>query len=120
MCDKVPQIENGRMTCVRVGMGGKKCSPSCSPGHVFYQKFHQRRRPSYLCNAHRVDWKVRRFIPDCSPVHPLGYNDCEAGWEGRDDNTCVACPPGKALILDTFFSGRVGVGLLSPLPAPVY
>ena len=96
LCDKVPQIENGRMTCVRVGVGGKKCSPSCSPGHVFYQKFHQRRRPSYLCNAHRVDWKVRRFIPDCSPVHPLGYNDCEAGWEKRDDGgqTCVACPPG--------------------------
>ena len=91
-CNKVPQVENGHMACIRI-VGGKKCTPMCRTGHEFYQKF-SKRHPSYLCNSNRIDWKVRRFLPDCSPVHKLGYSHkCEAGWELRKE-TCVACPPG--------------------------
>ena len=44
-----------------------KCSPVCETGHVFYQKFSSR-PPSYICSQYRVDWKITKFIPDCSPV----------------------------------------------------
>ncbi len=48
--------------------------------------------------ANRVDWKIRKFIPDCSPVHEnRNGRTCEAGWEARDDGRrCVACPPGMS------------------------
>ena len=110
-CDKPPQIENGVMSCKRIAGGSKKCSPICNEKHDFYQKFSSR-LPSYLCNRHRVDWNVRRFIPDCSPVHKTREDRaCPSGWETRSvDHTsqayrskpsgvvsgdiCVACPPG--------------------------
>ena len=46
---------------------GRKCTPQCHPGFVFYQKFSSR-PPTYYCSASKVDWEIRRFIPDCSPV----------------------------------------------------
>lgn len=97
-CEKVPQIENGKMVCARI-VGGKKCSPVCNDGHEFYQKF-SFRQPTYICNANRVDWRVRRFIPDCSPLRREDNGrSCESGWETRRNSTldadfCVACPPG--------------------------
>ena len=95
-CDNVPNIENGEMVCKRYGNGGKRCKPRCNQNHEFYQKFHGR-PPSYLCiPPNRVDWKIRKFIPDCSPTHELHLKSrkCEAGWEHRGHNKCVACPPG--------------------------
>jgi hypothetical protein len=65
-CLKVPVIENGMMRCAETYLG-RKCTPECSEGHDFYQKFTSR-PPTYYCNARRVDWEIRRFIPDCSPV----------------------------------------------------
>ena len=110
-CDKPPQIENGVMSCRRIAGGSKKCSPVCNAEHDFYQRFS--RLPSYLCNRHRVDWNVRRFIPDCSPVHKTRQGrSCQSGWETRSiahasktyrskqsnvlsgSVICVACPPG--------------------------
>ena len=41
----------------------------------------------------RVDWKITKFIPDCSPVEKSRVGTCPAGWESRD-SACVACPPG--------------------------
>ena len=96
LCDNVPNIENGRMECKPYGRGGKRCTPICNDHHQFYQKF-QGRPPSYLClPPNRVDWKIRKFIPDCSPTHELHLNgrQCEAGWEHRSQSSCVACPPG--------------------------
>ena len=112
-CDKPPQIENGVMSCRRIAGGSKKCSPVCNDKHDFYQRFSSR-LPSYLCNRHRVDWNVRRFIPDCSPIHETRQGrSCPSGWETRSINQasqtyrnknsqtysnggviCVACPPG--------------------------
>lgn len=95
-CDKVPNIENGKMECFPYGRDGKRCKPKCNESHQFYQKF-QGRPPSYLCiPPNRVDWKIRKFIPDCSPTHEIHLNgrQCEAGWEHRGQSTCVACPPG--------------------------
>ena len=95
-CDKVPNIENGKMQCFPYGRDGKRCKPKCNENHQFYQKF-QGRPPSYLCiPPNRVDWKIRKFIPDCSPTHEIHLNgrQCEAGWEHRGQSTCVACPPG--------------------------
>ena len=40
----------------------------------------------------RIDWKITKFIPDCSPVESSA-GSCPAGWEARD-GSCVACPPG--------------------------
>ena len=93
-CNRVPDIENGHMACIRLG-GGKKCTPVCKPDHQFYQKFSSR-PPTYICNSKRVDWKIRRFIPDCSPVFKnRGRGSCRSGWESRSNNhTCIACPPG--------------------------
>ena len=96
-CTAVPNIENGRMVCKNYGISGKKCSPICNEGHQFYQKFVSQ-PPVYLClPPRRVDWKIRKFIPDCSPTHQLSINgrQCEAGWEQRGaGKKCVACPPG--------------------------
>ena len=96
ICDNVPSLENGQMSCRSYGLdGGKRCSPICNAGHKFYQKF-SGQPPAYLClPPRRVDWKIRKFIPDCSPVHQLSISgrECEAGWERRDD-FCIACPPG--------------------------
>ena len=89
-CNNVPNLENGRMDCHDSALG-KKCTPVCEAGHSFYQKFTSR-APTYLCNNYRVDWEIRRFIPDCSPVKEVD-TECEEGWEQRD-GTCVACPPG--------------------------
>ena len=70
-----------------------KCSPVCEAGHVFYQKFSSR-PPTYLCSQYRVDWKITKFIPDCSPVEKTPQaGNCPPGWEARE-NYCVACPPG--------------------------
>ena len=96
VCDPVPAIENGRMVCKLYGLDGKKCSPVCNEGHKFYQKF-SGQPPVYLCiPPRRVDWKIRKFTPDCSPTHDLNIQGrtCEAGWEQRSLSTCVACPPG--------------------------
>eukprot|EP00095_Tigriopus_kingsejongensis_P006042 maker-scaffold651_size119386-snap-gene-0.25 protein:Tk06042 transcript:maker-scaffold651_size119386-snap-gene-0.25-mRNA-1 annotation:"hypothetical protein DAPPUDRAFT_303147" len=92
-CHQVPQLDNGRMDCHDTQIG-KKCTPQCNAGHVFYQKFSSR-APTYLCNNFRVDWEIRRFIPDCSPTRDKRATEaeCEPGWESRSD-TCVACPPG--------------------------
>lgn len=57
-CQHVPKVENGRMTCVDAAIG-RKCTPVCHRGHRFYQKFTSR-PPTYVCNAHRVDWEIRR------------------------------------------------------------
>ena len=96
-CGTVPSIENGRMVCKQYGGKGKKCSPICNDGHQFYQKFVSQ-PPVYLClPPRRVDWKIRKFIPDCSPTHdmPINGRQCEAGWEQRGSaKKCVACPPG--------------------------
>ena len=83
------------MLCRPYGHNGKRCSPSCHQGHTFYQKF-SGRPPTYLClPPRRIDWKIRKFIPDCSPTHPLSISgrQCEAGWEQREGQ-CIACPPG--------------------------
>jgi len=96
ICETVPNIENGRMVCKTYGSNGKKCSPICNEGHQFYQKFVSQ-PPVYLClPPRRVDWKIRKFIPDCAPTHELPINgrECEAGWEQRGVEKCVACPPG--------------------------
>ena len=96
LCKSVPPIENGKMECQRYGSDGKKCSPVCNEGHQFYQKF-SGQPPVYLClPPRRVDWKIRKFTPDCSPTHGLMINGraCEAGWEQRGSNKCLACPPG--------------------------
>ena len=70
-----------------------KCSPVCETGHVFYQKFSSR-PPSYICSQYRVDWKITKFIPDCSPLEKTARpGHCPPGWEARE-NYCVACPPG--------------------------
>ena len=67
----------------------------------------------------RIDWKITKFIPDCSPVEEQsGISSCPPGWESRD-HTCVACPPGmfrdkaplcqlcgKGSYTDTFGSSR--------------
>ena len=85
ICNTVPNIENGRMVCKSYGNNGKKCSPICNEGHQFYQKFVSK-PPVYLClPPRRVDWKIRKFIPDCAPTHELPINgrQCEAGWEQR-------------------------------------
>ena len=95
VCDEVPSLENGQMLCRPYGHNGKRCSPSCHQGHTFYQKF-SGRPPTYLClPPRRIDWKIRKFIPDCSPTHPLSISgrQCEAGWEQREGQ-CIACPPG--------------------------
>ena len=94
-CNKVPSLENGQMICRPYGHNGKRCTPACHEGHSFYQKF-SGRPPTYLClPPRRIDWKIRKFIPDCSPTHPLSISsrDCEAGWEPREGH-CIACPPG--------------------------
>jgi hypothetical protein len=85
VCDAVPSLENGRMVCKPYGNGGKRCTPVCNGGHQFYQKF-VGQPPTYLClPPKRVDWKIRKFIPDCSPIHGLVISgrQCEAGWEQR-------------------------------------
>ena len=70
-----------------------KCTPVCERGHVFYQKFSSR-PPTYLCSQYRVDWKITKFIPDCSPVEKTDLvGSCPPGWEAREGE-CVACPPG--------------------------
>ena len=52
------------------------------------------RPPTYICSTHRVDWKITKFIPDCSPVEKSSQvGQCPQGWEARD-SYCVACPPG--------------------------
>ncbi|QQP56211.1 Uncharacterized protein FKW44_000800, partial [Caligus rogercresseyi] len=92
-CDKVPSLENGKFNCKNLGPGqeGIKCIPECDAGYSFYQKFSSR-PPSYICNSQRVDWELRRFIPDCSPVTPSSTPPgCDSGWEYRsDENICVA------------------------------
>ncbi len=88
-CDAVPSIENGRMACQPYGQNGKKCSPTCNEGHQFYQKF-VGQPPTYLClPPRRIDWKIRKFIPDCAPIHDLAIQGrpCEAGWEKRGSGT---------------------------------
>ncbi len=84
--DGVPRVANGRMACDPLpvagspgGLGGVRCTPVCDPDHRFYQKFTSR-PPTYICNAHRVDWEIRRFVPDCSPVYSAVHNrECLAG-----------------------------------------
>lgn len=63
-CNDVPSMENGRLSCIDT-IVGKKCTPICEPGHSFYQQFGTRRPPTYICNEYRIDWQIRRFIPDC-------------------------------------------------------
>jgi len=104
-CREVPHMANGRMLCVDdtnpyygggVGGPGIRCTPVCDPGHAFYQKFTSR-PPTYVCNSRRVDWEIRRFIPDCSPAYPAAGTACQPGWEARNGEEgpqCVACPPG--------------------------
>ncbi len=99
----IPEVPNGRMSCVDSEVVGRKCSPVCDRNHQFYQKFTSR-PPIYVCNRHRVDWEVRRFIPDCSPFRTLSHwrrrrGGCSAGWEEAASTStgslgCVACPPG--------------------------
>ena len=90
-CYEPPKVENGKMHCANTAIG-RKCTPICDTGFEFYQKFTSR-PPSYVCNAHRVDWELRRFVPDCSPVR-TNVDTCPAGWESRGNGRCVACPPG--------------------------
>ena len=91
-CSDVPPIANGKMACI-IKRHSKKCTPVCNEGHVFYQKF-SARPPTYICSLHRVDWKITKFIPNCSPVEKTTkVGQCPQGWEARD-NYCVACPPG--------------------------
>ena len=48
----------------------------------------------HICITVRIDWKITKFIPDCSPVEDQSHTStCPPGWESRD-HTCVACPPG--------------------------
>ncbi len=89
-CENVPEIPNGHMSCEKIHLY-KRCTPVCDPGHEFYQQFTSR-PPTYLCNEHRIDWELRRFIPDCSPVYESPI--CAPGWEERSAGRCVACPPG--------------------------
>ena len=68
-----------------------------------------------------MDWNVRRFIPDCSPIHQTRQSrgGCQSGWEARNINQasqkyrqdhssansdviCVACPPGMFRNSDQF------------------
>lgn len=67
---------------------------SCvSTGSCFLPKFSSR-PPTYICSENRVDWKIAKFIPDCSPVKKTAVaGQCPPGWEARD-SYCVACPPG--------------------------
>jgi len=91
-CQDVPEVPNGRMACIN-RRDSKKCTPVCNVGHVFYQKFSYR-PPTYLCSSRRIDWKINRFIPDCSPVEKTKTPGmCPPGWEARD-RTCIGCPPG--------------------------
>ena len=93
-CSSVPEVANGKMACLDQRQG-KKCTPVCDEGHVFYQKFSSR-PPTYICSGSRVDWKINKFIPDCSPVKKTKSGaaaNCPPGWEWRD-GLCVACPPG--------------------------
>jgi hypothetical protein len=94
-CSSVPEVANGKMSCLDQRQG-KKCTPVCDEGHVFYQKFSSR-PPTYICSGSRVDWKINKFIPDCSPVKKTkaggADRSCPPGWEWRD-GLCVACPPG--------------------------
>ena len=91
-CHAVPTVPNGKMACLNK-RHSKKCTPVCKEGHVFYQKFSSR-PPTYICSLHRVDWKITKFIPDCSPVEKTArVGQCPQGWEARD-SYCVACPPG--------------------------
>ncbi len=94
-CDRVPEVENGKMVCSQLINRGKKCSPVCNPDHDFYQNFNGK-PPTYMCNPPKIDWTINKFIPDCSPVHKLSPGkSCEAGWEERSDRKlCIACPPG--------------------------
>lgn len=90
--EDVPPVPNGKMACLN-RRRSRKCTPVCDQGHVFYQKFSSR-PPTYLCSEHRVDWKITKFIPDCSPVKKTAtVGKCAPGWEARD-SYCVACPPG--------------------------
>ena len=51
-------------------------------------------KKKFLIISFRIDWKITKFIPDCSPVEkPSQVGTCPPGWESRD-GTCVACPPG--------------------------
>jgi len=90
-CRAPPPVPNGEMVC-KDQRTSTKCSPVCKTGHAFYQKFSSR-PPTYLCSAHRVDWRITKFIPDCSPVERPGRAGCRAGWEARGGR-CLACPPG--------------------------
>ena len=81
-----------QMSCI-TRRDSLKCSPVCETGHVFYQKFSSR-PPSYICSQYRVDWKITKFIPDCSPLEKTARaGQCPPGWEARE-SYCVACPPG--------------------------
>ena len=91
-CNVVPDVPNGKMACID-RHESKKCTPVCDLGHVFYQKF-SHRPPTYLCSTRRIDWKINRFIPDCTPVKKTRTaGECPAGWESRE-STCIGCPPG--------------------------
>jgi hypothetical protein len=96
-CSSVPEVANGKMSCLDQRQG-KKCTPVCDEGHVFYQKFSSR-PPTYICSGSRVDWKINKFIPDCSPGKKTKVggdgadSSCPPGWEWRE-GLCVACPPG--------------------------
>ena len=91
-CNVVPSVPNGKMACLNK-RHSKKCTPVCKEGHVFYQKFSSR-PPTYICSTQRVDWKITKFIPDCSPVEKSSQvGQCPQGWEARD-SYCVACSPG--------------------------
>ena len=71
----------------------------------------------------RVDWKITKFIPDCSPVEKSRVGTCPAGWESRD-SACVACPPGmfrdKAPLCQLCgkgtFTDQFGSSACSPCP----
>jgi len=91
-CEDVPSVPNGKMTCINKRRS-KKCTPVCKEGYVFYQKF-SARPPTYICSMHRVDWRITKFVPDCSPVEKTSQvGQCPDGWEARD-SYCIACPPG--------------------------
>ena len=90
-CNQVPEVPNGKMACIEKS-NRKKCTPVCNLSYVFYQKFSYR-PPTYLCSARRIDWKINRFIPDCSPVQKAQNGWCPEGMEFRD-NDCIGCPPG--------------------------
>ena len=122
-CNEVPSVPNGKMACINKRRS-KKCTPVCKESHVFYQKFSSR-PPTYICSAHRVDWKITKFIPDCSPVEKTArVGQCPQGWEARDTD-CVACPPGMfrstaplcQLCSKGTFSDSFGTGKCSPCPS---